>query len=99
LPAYPVTPEGRQARYERGSAAAVCRRRVDAPFFEPMSTLPQPGRVAGVHGIVVDIDFPAGRLPAIGTALVVERPSASALTVEVHARPGGARDGEAPTLE
>jgi F-type H+/Na+-transporting ATPase subunit beta len=50
-----------------------------------MSADYQPGRVAGLHGVVVDIDFPAGRLPAIGTALVVERPPRTPLTVEVHA--------------
>jgi F-type H+-transporting ATPase subunit beta len=46
---------------------------------------PQPGRVAAVHGVVVDVDFPSGQLPPIGTALVVERPPRPPLTVEVHA--------------
>jgi F-type H+/Na+-transporting ATPase subunit beta len=44
-----------------------------------------PGRVVAVRGVVLDIDFPPGRLPAIGTALVVERPPLSPLVVEVHA--------------
>ncbi|HYM69003.1 MAG TPA: F0F1 ATP synthase subunit beta [bacterium] len=48
--------------------------------------VPQPsGRVAAVRGVVLDVDFPAGHLPGIGTALVVERPPSPPLTVEVHA--------------
>jgi len=42
------------------------------------------GAVAAVHGVVIDVDFPAGGLPPINHALVVQRP-ASPLLVEVHA--------------
>ena len=42
------------------------------------------GVVAAVHGVVIDVDFPAGRLPPIHHALVVQRPTSS-LVVEVHA--------------
>jgi F0F1-type ATP synthase beta subunit len=45
---------------------------------------PAAGVVAPVHGVVIDVDFQAGRLPPISDALVIQRPS-SPLVVEVHA--------------
>jgi F-type H+-transporting ATPase subunit beta len=45
------------------------------------------GVVAAVHGVVIDVDFPAGGLPPIHHALVVQRPT-SPLVVEVHAHLG-----------
>jgi F-type H+-transporting ATPase subunit beta len=44
------------------------------------------GRVAAVHGVVMDVDFPPGQLPAIGHALVVQRHNLLPLTVEVQAQ-------------
>jgi F-type H+-transporting ATPase subunit beta len=44
------------------------------------------GRVAAVHGVIMDVDFPAGQLPAIGHALVVERDNLPPLTLEVQAQ-------------
>jgi F-type H+-transporting ATPase subunit beta len=45
-----------------------------------------PGRVAAVHSVVLDIDFPPGQLPAIGHALTMHRETLPALTVEVQAQ-------------
>lgn len=44
------------------------------------------GRVAAVHGVVLDVDFPPGQLPAIGHALIVHRQHLPALTIEVQAQ-------------
>jgi F-type H+/Na+-transporting ATPase subunit beta len=44
------------------------------------------GLVAAVHGVVLDVDFPTGQLPAIGHALAIRRDALPALTVEVHAQ-------------
>jgi F-type H+-transporting ATPase subunit beta len=46
------------------------------------------GRVAAAHGVVLDIDFPEDRLPAIHHALLVQRPGLPLLTVEVEAHAG-----------
>ncbi len=46
---------------------------------------PREGRVAAVHDVVFDIDFPQGQLPAIGHALRIERPTLPPLILEVHA--------------
>jgi F0F1-type ATP synthase beta subunit len=44
------------------------------------------GRVAAVHSVVLDVDFPPGRLPPIGHALLVQRDNLPPLTVEVQAQ-------------
>ena len=44
------------------------------------------GRVAAVHGVVMDVDFPPEQLPAIGHALVVYRDNLPPLTIEVQAQ-------------
>src|SRR4030095_16680399 len=44
------------------------------------------GRVAAVHGVVMDIDFPLGQLPGIGHALVVYRDNLPPVIVEVQAQ-------------
>src|SRR6266508_3597223 len=44
------------------------------------------GHVAAVHGVVMDVDFPPGQLPAIGHALIVYRDNLPPLTVEVQAQ-------------
>lgn len=44
------------------------------------------GRVAAVHGVVLDVDFPPGQLPAIGHALIVHREPLPTLTIEVQAQ-------------
>ena len=44
------------------------------------------GRVAAVHGVVMDIDFPLGQLPGIGHALVVSRDNLPPVIVEVQAQ-------------
>jgi F-type H+-transporting ATPase subunit beta len=51
------------------------------------------GRVAAVHGSVVDVDFPPGRLPKIGEALAVDAGREAPLIVEVlqHLSPAGVR--------
>lgn len=54
------------------------------PIIEKTENTP-PGRVAAVHGVVLDVDFPAGHLPAIGHALHIERTTLPPLIVEVHA--------------
>jgi F-type H+-transporting ATPase subunit beta len=46
------------------------------------------GRVAAVHGVVVEVEFPEGRLPAIYNALHVERAGDKPLVLEVHAHIG-----------
>jgi F-type H+-transporting ATPase subunit beta len=43
------------------------------------------GLVSAVHGVVLDVDFPAGQLPAIGHALLVQRSPFPPLTIEVQA--------------
>ena len=43
------------------------------------------GRIAAVHGVVLDVDFPPNQLPAIGHALSVERSNLPPLIIEVHA--------------
>ena len=43
------------------------------------------GVVAAVHGAVVDIDFPAGKLPAIDNAVHINREHRDSLVVEVQA--------------
>ncbi|MGE0822369.1 MAG: F0F1 ATP synthase subunit beta [Candidatus Binatia bacterium] len=43
------------------------------------------GYVSAVHGVVLDVDFSGGHLPAISHALLIQRPPLSPLTVEVHA--------------
>ncbi|HXG20734.1 MAG TPA: F0F1 ATP synthase subunit beta [Methylomirabilota bacterium] len=43
------------------------------------------GFVSAVHDVVLDVEFPPGQLPAIGQALLIERPPLPSLTVEVHA--------------
>jgi F-type H+-transporting ATPase subunit beta len=48
------------------------------------------GTVAAVHGVIVDVDYPLAQLPAIGHAVVVERPGRPPLTMEVHAYAGPA---------
>jgi F0F1-type ATP synthase beta subunit len=50
-----------------------------------MKPMAEPGVVAAVHGVVLDVDVVPGRLPAIGHALVVERLPLPPLTVEVQA--------------
>jgi len=42
------------------------------------------GRVAAVHGVVLDIDFPEGALPAIRDALIVERDGRGPIVIEVQ---------------
>ena len=54
------------------------------PDASAAGTPPVAGVVTAVHGVVIDVDFPAGSLPAISHALVVQRPT-SPLVVEVHA--------------
>ncbi len=56
----------------------------DAPNNNDTATAAK-GRVAGVHGVVVEAEFPADRLPAIHNALLVERPNEPPLVMEVHA--------------
>jgi F-type H+-transporting ATPase subunit beta len=46
------------------------------------------GRIAAAHGVVLDVDFPEGRLPPIHHALLVQRPSLAPLTIEVQAHEG-----------
>jgi F-type H+-transporting ATPase subunit beta len=60
-----------------------CTMNYSSPNHEPASTFQ--GRVAAVHDVVVDVDFPPGHLPAIGHALCIERIALPPLTVEVHA--------------
>jgi len=43
------------------------------------------GIVAAIHGPVLDVDFPAGQLPAINSALHIERYGQDPLVVEVQA--------------
>jgi F-type H+/Na+-transporting ATPase subunit beta len=42
------------------------------------------GSIAAIHGVVVEVDFPVGHLPAIHTALTIEREDADRLTLEVQ---------------
>ncbi|HUX86469.1 MAG TPA: F0F1 ATP synthase subunit beta [Chloroflexota bacterium] len=42
------------------------------------------GSIVAVHGVVVDADFPRGKLPGIGNALSIKRESLPPLVVEVH---------------
>jgi F0F1-type ATP synthase beta subunit len=46
------------------------------------------GRVAGAHGVVLDVDVGQGPLPAIRHALAVERLPRPPLVVEVQAHVG-----------
>jgi F-type H+-transporting ATPase subunit beta len=46
------------------------------------------GRVAAVHGVVLDVDFPAGALPSIRDAVLVERPDGRRIVAEVQAHVG-----------
>ncbi len=50
-----------------------------------MDSTPRTGTVAAVRGPVVDVDFAAGPLPAINTALLVEWDRPEPLILEVHA--------------
>jgi F-type H+/Na+-transporting ATPase subunit beta len=59
----------------RGSAAAA-------------GVLPASGQVVAVHGVVVEVEFGGGVLPAIHNALRVDRPGLPPLTLEVHAHQG-----------
>ena len=43
------------------------------------------GRVAAVHGVVLDVDVSTGTLPAVGNALLVRRGDGPPLAVEVQA--------------
>jgi F-type H+-transporting ATPase subunit beta len=54
---------------------------------------PACGVVAAVHGVVLDVDIPAGLPPAIGNALLVRRDARPPLAVEVqaHLAPGSVR--------
>jgi F-type H+-transporting ATPase subunit beta len=60
----------------------------DARAAPPDPPPPAHGRVAAAHGIILDVDFPAGQLPAIHNALLVQRPSLPPLTLEVQAHAG-----------
>jgi F-type H+-transporting ATPase subunit beta len=42
------------------------------------------GRVAAVHGVVLDVDFPEGTLPPIRDALIVERDGQGPIVAEVQ---------------
>src|SRR5579862_1886554 len=42
------------------------------------------GRIAAIHGSVVDIEFAAGMLPAINEAVSIERDTGQTLVAEVH---------------
>ena len=57
---------------------------VDTPGKNDTSAIAK-GRVTGVHGVVVEAEFPNDHLPAIHSALLVERPNRAPLVVEVHA--------------
>jgi len=45
---------------------------------------PEGGCVATVHGVVIDVDFPADELPAIRHVLLVDRPHLQPLPLEVE---------------
>jgi len=49
------------------------------------------GHVAAVHGVVVEVEFPAGQLPPIHTALRAARAEGKALVLEVQAHLGDNR--------
>ena len=52
-----------------------------------MTTLPafnNVGHVSAVHSLIVDAEFPAGYLPPLRHALLVNRPDLPPLTVEAH---------------
>src|SRR3954447_7689428 len=51
---------------------------------QPQTTPAATGHVVQITGPVVDIEFPAGRLPAIYNAVVIERPGLEPLTCEVQ---------------
>jgi F0F1-type ATP synthase beta subunit len=59
----------------------------EAETTEPTTAAPTgAGRGVGVHGVVVDVDFPVGQLPLIGNALLVHRDRLPPVTVEVQAQ-------------
>src|SRR5579871_6333977 len=64
-----------------------------APTESEHDALPVVGRVAAIHGVVVDIDFPQGQLPPIRHALRVVRDGYPPLILEVqaHLSPGTVR--------
>ncbi len=55
-----------------------------APTTGPTAAPAPTGRVIQITGPVVDIEFPAGRLPAIYNAVEIERPGPVPLTCEVQ---------------
>ena len=46
------------------------------------------GYIVRVAGVVVDVEFPTGRIPGIHTALTVERNNAEPLTLEIQEHVG-----------
>jgi F-type H+-transporting ATPase subunit beta len=57
--------------------------RPDAPALEP-----SPGRIAAIHGSVVDLTFPEGKLPAIDEAIAVDWDVGPTLMMEVRQHVG-----------
>jgi len=57
---------------------------------EPLETAPSPGRVAAVHGSVVDIAFAGAMLPAINEAVAIEWDLGPPLVAEVQQHLGPA---------
>jgi F-type H+-transporting ATPase subunit beta len=55
------------------------------PGSTTAETIRPSGRVVGVRGVVLDIEFGAGRVPAVGHAVRIERPALPPLTAEVQA--------------
>ena len=51
---------------------------------KPEQTAGTVGRVIAITGPVVDVEFPAGQLPAIFNALRIERPDGDSVTCEVQ---------------
>jgi F-type H+-transporting ATPase subunit beta len=51
---------------------------------KPEQTAGTVGRVIAITGPVVDVEFPAGQLPAIFNALQIKRPDGDSVTVEVQ---------------
>src|SRR6266536_5134693 len=49
-----------------------------------VATAPATGRVVQITGPVVDIEFPAGRLPAINNAVEIDREGQDSLVCEVQ---------------
>ncbi len=58
----------------------------DAGAAQGIGSLAQSGRVVGVHGVVVDVEFADEGLPVIHRALHVERGDKQPLVVEVQAQ-------------